>query len=155
MKTIYLLLTSASFFFISCSSTMLAQDTVRPVKHVSIKVLRSFIKTYGEVPDVKWVRTSNGYVASFGSKEINTIVHYKGSGAIDSWLLYYSEDRLSPAIRQLVKSNFYDYSITHVTEVHKNELTAYYLLLEDEKTIKTLKIADGEWEIEKTIYKSK
>ena len=153
MKAFYLLLSSLSFFLVSCSSIMLAQDPPQQVNQVSSKVLRSFNKMYGEVPTAKWVRTSTGYAVSFSRTEINTLVHYARNGTRVSWLLSYGEDQLSPAIRRLVKSSFYDYTITHVSELHSNDAMVYHVLLEDKTTIKTIKISEGEWEIENTMYK--
>jgi hypothetical protein len=53
----------------------------------------------------------------------------------------------------LVKSHFYDYAITYVTEVHKNDATAFYVIVEDASTIKTIKIVEDEWEVVKSMVK--
>jgi hypothetical protein len=117
-------------------------------------VLRSFYKTYGELTDTKWFKSATGFGVKFKYKGIKKTVYYTLHGLVDTEILYYSEEGLPPQIRHLVKSHFYDYAITYVTEVHKNDAIAFYVKVEDASTIKTIKIVEYEWEVVENIVKS-
>jgi hypothetical protein len=117
-------------------------------------VIRSFYKTYGELTDVKWFKSATGFGVKFKYNGIKKTVYYTLHGLVDTEILYYSEDELPPQIRHLVKSHFYDYAITYVTEVHKNDAIAFYVKVEDKSTIKTIKIVEYEWEVVENIVKS-
>lgn len=121
--------------------------------NINAKVLRSFHESYGEVPDSRWFRTDNGFGVVLKHNGMNKTIYYKRNGMVDTEIFYYTEDLLPKEVRHLVKSNFYDYAITHVTEVHKNDATAFYVKIEDTASIKTLKIVEEEWEVTKTMVK--
>jgi hypothetical protein len=116
-------------------------------------VVRSFYKTYGELTDARWFRSATGFGVKFKDNGIKKTVYYKLSGLVDTEIFYYSEGGLPPQIRHLVKSHFYDYTITYVTEVHKNDAIAFYVKVEDASTIKTIKIVEHEWEVVEKMVK--
>jgi hypothetical protein len=120
---------------------------------VNANVLRSFYSQYGEITAASWFRSANGYVVSFKQGDISHTVYYRLNGVLDAKLISYSGDRLPSAVRDIVRSGYFAYSITHVTEVHKNSATAFYVKLEDASTIKTLKIVDGESELVENLQK--
>ena len=120
---------------------------------INVDVLRSFYKTYGEIPGTKWFKSANGFGVTFKDNRMNKTIYYKLNGLVDTEILYYFEDQLPRQVRHLVKSHFYDYTITHVTEVHKNDATAFYVKVEDASTIKTLKIVEEEWEVTENLVK--
>jgi len=55
---------------------------------------------------------------------------------------------LPTEVRALVKKTYYDYTISHIDEVHHAEQpnTIYLVLIEDDKTLKTIRVCDGEME---------
>lgn len=120
---------------------------------VNANVLRSFYAQYGEVTGASWFRSANGYAVSFKQGDMSHTVYYRLNGVLDAKLISYSGDRLPVPVRDVVRSGYFAYSITHVTEVHKNNATAFYVKLEDASTIKTLKIVDGESELVENLQK--
>src|SRR5687767_13230127 len=68
------------------------------INDVHINVLRSFYKTYGEIPVTKWFRSANGFGVIFKNAGINNTIYYKLNGLVDTEILYYFEDRLSPQV---------------------------------------------------------
>ena len=55
--------------------------------------------------------------------------------------------------RLTVKSNFYDYSIIQVTEVHKGDATCFFVKIEDKAFVKTIKVIGEEWSLVEEIIK--
>ena len=127
-------------------------DTVL-VNDVTTKILKSFHATYGEVPTVKWSRSENGFAASFKYNGMNNIIYYRLDGSVESEIHSYFEGQLPQAIRSSIKSRFYDFTISHVTEVKKNGMTAYFVKIEDATSIKTVKVMDEELEVVETLVK--
>ena len=56
-------------------------------------------------------------------------------------------------VRQLIKSNFYDYSITQVSEVQKDGSTGYFVKIEEKNSIKTIRVINEEWEVVESLVK--
>jgi hypothetical protein len=124
-----------------------------PINNINAKVLRSFHDSYGEVPDTKWFKADDGFGVMFKHNRMSKTIYYKLNGSVDAEIFYYSEDQLPRQERDLVKSHFYDYAITYVTEVHKNGATAFYVKVEDASNIKTIKIVEEEWEVTENLVK--
>jgi hypothetical protein len=114
---------------------------------VNLKAMRDFNKQFSSVTTEKWYKISDGIVASFTEKEIETKVHYDLSGGWHCTLRTYNENQLPFDVRDLVKSKYYDYNILVVYEITYPGSLTYILKIEDSKKIKTLKVADGEMEV--------
>lgn len=68
-------------------------------------------------------------------------------GNCQSRILYYTEKMLPAAIRNQIKSAYYDFAITSVKEVHHNKATAYLLTVADATTWKVIRVVNGETEV--------
>lgn len=141
------------------ATTVLAntEEASEPVSKndVSSKVVKGFYKSYGEQPAENWYRSSRGYSVSFENDGIKTLVYYTPGGLEESRTKFYFEKNLSPDVRHTVKSNFYDYTILYVTEVQKNDATAYYIKMQDNTTIKTVKVVNDDYEVVETLSRLK
>lgn len=123
------------------------------INNVNGKVLKSFHKSFGEKPDAKWSKSENGFVVYFKDNNVSTNVYFKNSGVIDYKINYYNEDQLPKDVRHSVKSNFYDYSIKQVSEVHKDGTVTYFVKVEDKVSIKTIRVVGEECEVVEEITK--
>ncbi|MGZ8541331.1 MAG: hypothetical protein ACXWV6_11820, partial [Chitinophagaceae bacterium] len=93
-------------------------------------------------------KSSNGlFVVYFTSEDIKSFVYYNNKGVFEFMIRYYNEEKLPADVRHLVKSNYYDFSIYHVTEVTRNNKIAYAVKMEDKTLWKTVKVVDGEMEL--------
>ena len=122
---------------------------------ISSKAVRNFIREYKNVTDAEWSRSANGlFVVHFTSDSINITIHYNKNGDCEFLIRNYSEEKLPREIRHLVKSNYYDFSIYHVTEVIVNEIPTYVVLMADKnpknKTYwKIIRVVKGEMDVMK------
>jgi hypothetical protein len=132
-----------------------AEETSTPLATTEIdkRVLKSFERNYGKVQGVRWFQTGKGYGVSFKNNGIRTIVFYTSNAAVDSYINYYSESKMPAYVRTLVKTNFPDFSITSVAEVHKGEVVAHIVTIQDSTTVKTMKVIGDEWEVTETLEK--
>ncbi|MFT3681042.1 MAG: hypothetical protein QM791_12260 [Ferruginibacter sp.] len=125
------------------------QQTGEPVskKDVNAKVVKSFYRSYGEQTAANWTRTARGFNVTFKNDGVNTLVYYTPGGREESKLRFYFENKLPAEVRHIVKSNFYDYSILYVTEVQKNDATAFYIKMQDSSTLKTIRLVNEDWDV--------
>lgn len=126
---------------------------IRYANDVNGRVLRSFRQSFGEKSDAQWSRTEKGFVVCFKEKDITTNVYFMNNGTIDYRVHYYSEAQLPGNVRHTVKSNFYDYSIIQVSEVHKDESVNYFIKAEDKVSVKTIRVIGDECKVVETLIK--
>ncbi|HLZ87629.1 MAG TPA: hypothetical protein VKQ52_10325 [Puia sp.] len=68
-------------------------------------------------------------------------------------IAYYGEKELPRDIRAIVKPEYYDYTILTVEEVRLDGRSIYFIDMEDDTTLKTVRIADGEMELVRTLHR--
>jgi len=117
------------------------------IYRVNTKVLRSFYLSFGEKPDAVWSKTTKGFVVWFKDQKRSTYVYFRPNGAIDYQLHRYFEGELPKDVRHIVRSNFYDYTITHVSEVKKDDFVCYFVKIEDKASLKTIRVTGGEYAV--------
>lgn len=125
-----------------------------PSTEIKKSVLKDFKRTYGNIQSARWFKTVKGYGVSFKQTGISTTVFYTSSGAVDSRVNYYFEDRLPSHVRSVIGANFFDYSISHVAEVQKGDVTAYVIKIQNSKYVKSVKVIEGEWELIESLVKN-
>ena len=130
-------------------------DTRTEPASVNMKALKNFNKTFKGVDDANWFKTKEGFIAQFKKDGISTRVDYNRKGRFLAMIRYYGEDKLPKDVRHLVRSNYYDYKINLVIEVTCDNITAHLVKIEDEKSLKTIRVIDGEWDVYEDLKKSK
>lgn len=109
-------------------------------------------QTAGDVSMNKTISTdkpaalAGGYSrATFGAKVVTRDFYNKKGNRLFT-IAYYDEKGLPAAVRSLVKSVYYDYTIVTVEEVRLPERKVYLVDLQDDTSIKTVRVADDEME---------
>jgi len=142
-----------SNYFESASSQPSIMES--PVVYVNTKAVRHFIKSFKQAEDVHWFDAVNGMAAHFTMNGTRSRANYDDKGNWLNTIRTYSESALSKDIRDIVKRRYYDYSVTIVNEITDEQRTAYVIQLEDESTLKTISIYDGDMNVIKEYVKSK
>jgi len=122
-------------------------STERDAAVVSMRVLRDFAKSFKHVTNEKWYKVSDGFMASFNDNGIETKVAYDRKGVFHCILRTLNESQLPADIRAIVKSKYYDFKILVVYEITHDGDPVYIFKIEDNKTLKMLRVADGEIEV--------
>jgi len=139
------------------SSLEYQKDLMGEQNNISPKAIRGFVKTYGEANDESWTQIKDGFSARFNSDGIKNTVLYDKKGNWTGSIRSYSEDKLQPGIRHIVKSVYYDYKIVYAQEVETNDsrgIPTYIVLLEDKTSIKVVRIYEGEMNVWKDYTKT-
>ena len=123
---------------------------------INTKAVRNFIRDYKNVTGAKWFKSANGlFVVYFTNENIQNWIYYNKKGDFEFMLRHYNEEKLPPDVRHLVKSNYYDFSIYHVSEIRYNGKTEYFVRIEDKTCWKKIKVEDGEMEVVEEITKGR
>lgn len=116
--------------------------------NINIKVVRGFVKFFKTVKNNKWFLAEDGSSNStFNYDGIKTIVEYDSKGCRRYIMRVYEENKLSFDIGDMVKREYYDATITLVTEVETHNGRVTYVHLQDKETWKKVKVADGEMKL--------
>ncbi len=160
MKKLFgVLLTGISFL---SSQAMQAQTTEKVsllnistigADKAAVRATRDFWNRVGEQKDEHWYKLSNGYQAVYTEGRVQARYMYDQKGQWKYSMLTYTERELPTEVRALVRSNYYDYAIGWVKEVHEEEAIVYVVHLEDAVSWKDLAVQDGEIRVLKEFCK--
>ncbi|MES1213977.1 MAG: hypothetical protein ABUT20_00555 [Bacteroidota bacterium] len=125
----------------------LALNTEGNTVNVNSRALKDFTKTFKPANNAAWYAIKDGTVAKFTENGIETSAYYDLKGRWTSTIRTYGESQLPKDIRHLVKSSYYDYSIFQVNEVTVGDKKAYLVRMQDAKTLKTIRVVDGEMDV--------
>src|SRR5450432_716066 len=114
-------------------------------KNISTKALRDFETRFKNAGNALWFSDKNGLVSYFVRDGYGDRAFYDRKGRWQYSLIFYDEDKLPIDIRTIVKTTYFDMSITLVEEVQTTDDKVYVVHLEDKSTIKILKVnTEGE-----------
>ena len=118
-----------------------------PSDAINSRAKRDFRRSYPDVDDAQWYAFKDGFAAKFNDDGSEHMVTYNRIGDWQYTISNYDEKKLDENVRALVKSTYYDYTITLVQEITLHDQTIYVIHMQDATTWKTLKVADGEMSI--------
>jgi hypothetical protein len=111
---------------------------------LKLNAIRDFTKRFGEVGNATWSRNVDRLRANFTLGDIKHMVDYDLKGRWVSTILVYDEDHLRSDLRKIVKSNYIDYKIVKVIEVIIGKSHVHFIKIENETSLLTLHIMNGE-----------
>ncbi len=123
--------------------------------NININAVRDFIKNFKSISNNKWHFTADGgFVAIFTADEIKTRVVYDNKGYRQYMIRMYKENKMPTDIRHIVKSEYYDATITLVKEVEtNNDDLIFFIHMQDKDTWKIVRIVDGEMKLVENLIK--
>ena len=122
--------------------------------NININAVRDFVKTFKGISSNKWYRTKDeGFTSTFTFNEIETTVAYNMKGVRNYIIRIYKENNLPFEIRDMVKREYYDATITLVREVKTDFEKIFFVHMQDKYTWKIVKVADGEMKLVQNLIK--
>jgi hypothetical protein len=120
-----------------------------PDKSINLKAIKSFKKVYAGATSAEWsVLKDNGFVCRFYLLGVLNAAHYGSNGHWLYSIATYEESNLSPSIRNIVKSVYYDFSITCINEITApGNPTVYLVQVQDKQSLQILSIRNDEMEL--------
>ncbi len=122
---------------------------------VSLKAIKYFNKEFKDATSVHWYKISDGFIATCLVNGKKSRMYYDRKSHWTGTIFYYFEKDLPRDIRALVKSTYYDYTITIVEEVHIADKVIYRIHLEDENSWKTISIDNEEMNVVEDLRKTR
>ena len=127
---------------------------VPDTKNINAKAIKDFQERFSNAGNAMWFSDPNGFVTYFVKDGYGDRVFYDKKGRWQYSLIFYGEDKLPRDVRAIVRSTYFDLSITLVEEVQTNNGMVYIVHLEDKSNIKILKVSkEGEMEIMQELTK--
>lgn len=124
-------------------------------RDVNQNAIKNFARNFKKTTNEKWFRLSDGLLAAFTLNDIQYRVDYDKSGNWLHTIMNYGEQQMEHDLRHLVKTTYYDYTITLVQKIEKPRTsTAFIIHLEGSKDFVNLKICDGDMEEMERITRS-
>ena len=124
---------------------------------INVNALRHFSKNFNDASSERWYATRDLLVALFNLRDIEYRVDYniRNGNWIETFRTY-SEAKMSPDLKQSVKSSYYDYAIFQVQEIEQPLHPVNYIVhLEGKAQLINLRIYNGEVEEEQNFRLSK
>ncbi|WP_205508307.1 hypothetical protein [Longitalea arenae] len=158
------LLITSCLVFVGMAGPAAAQQASRPIltdnmnsltmnsrnmNRVPIRVMRDFLKRDQSAKEADWTEVETGFVVKYmDKKNSHCRTVYNQRGVYVYTIKQYGENNLPRDVRDVVKRQYYDYSITLVEEVHQPlKPVAYIVHLEDDHSFKHVQVSDGEMEV--------
>jgi hypothetical protein len=104
------------------------------------KILKSFETTFFGTQDVKWYEHPDYCEVSFVQAGIRSNVRYDLQGRFLGSTRYYKEQQLPTNILFKLKNRYQNKNIIGVTEITNNDEIHYYVKMEDNKNLTTIKV---------------
>ena len=127
---------------------------INSVTELNQKATRDFKKTFSDVNNEKWYSIKNGFLAEFSLNTTKNRVVYDKKGNWKYTVSYYDEKNLPVEIKAIVKPVYYDYAISRVEEVHANDQIVYFVHVQNDSRLKTLRVCEGEMDLIEDLPKS-
>ena len=124
-----------------------ADDAAGNMKGIHPRAIDDFSSNFRNVTNERWYKISSGFTADFFSDGVQHIIYYTPKGKWCGSLARYHEEKLPFEIRKMVKQTYYDDAIVYVQEVETVDTGSspvYFINLEGAKTIKLIRVADGD-----------
>jgi hypothetical protein len=121
--------------------------------NMSTRAVGNFLKQFSDVHTESWSKKDDGYRARFNRNKIKYMVDYDPKGNWVNTIRVYDENMLPTRVRKTVKVGFLDFSIVKVIELETNKTVAYFVKIEDNISLKTVRVMDGEMDVVEDLKK--
>ncbi|NOT52535.1 MAG: hypothetical protein HOP10_14795 [Chitinophagaceae bacterium] len=124
-------------------------------ENVNQKVLNAFRNEFTNASQVEWTVSDDYYKASFIYNDNYVFAYYNTDGELLGMTRYISTTDLPIHLQMNLKKKYNSYWVSDLFEVAKNDVTSYYITVENADTRIVLKSTGGsEWSVFKTAKKA-
>jgi len=125
------------------------QMNALPVSKIHVKAMRDFLKRDKPAANAEWMIVENGFVVKYTDKNNSHCRSvYNSRGQLAYTIKQYFEGNMPRDVRGMVKSQYYDYTITLVEEIIEPLKPLVYVVhLEDANTIRNIRVSEREMEV--------
>lgn len=114
------------------------------------KMIARFHAGFPGAKQESWMTSGKGATVRFVQDSIEHLVFLNKAGTCTSYIRYYKEKQLPAAVRNLIRSCYFEYTIGRTQEVHHNGITAYLVTIDAPGEWKVIRIVDDDWDVYET-----
>jgi len=115
---------------------------------INVKAIKDFKGRFANAKDEKWYTVKGGLMTYFSLDGFGNRAFYDKRGHWLSSLKFFGEDKLPAGVRSIVKSSYYDFSISLVELIEIPEHFVYVIHLENATNIKIVRVSEeGEMDV--------
>lgn len=108
---------------------------------------RDFGERFPSITTGKWLRGTTGYAVKFSENDVICHVYYDRSGNFIKTIRYYVEKNIPVRFRNILHSEFSDYTIVAGTELITEKERNFYVHIKNRRRIKTVRIVSDTIEV--------
>ena len=123
--------------------------------NVSAKVNKAFGQYFKGATHQRWYQLDKNFLVKFIQNDQENRALFTKNGSLVYHISYGSEKHLPSEVRSLIKSTYYDQSITRVLKVNQDKRNIWVVSLEDAKDYVMVRVEDMEMEETQRMQKSK
>ena len=125
------------------------QMNALPLSKIHVKAMRDFLKRDIPAANAEWMIVETGFVVQYTDKNNSSCRSvYNSRGQFSYTIKQYFESKMPRDVRAMVKSQYYDYTITLVEEITEPLKPLVYVVhLEDAGTLKNIRVCEREMEV--------
>jgi Ni/Co efflux regulator RcnB len=125
------------------------QTNTRYINKIHVKAMRDFLKRDKTAANADWMIVENGFVVKYTDKNNSRCRSvYNCRGEFSYTVKQYYESNMLRDVRALVKSHYYDYTITLVEEIEQPLKPVVYVVhMEDATTLKNIRVSERDIEV--------
>lgn len=132
-----------------------SRENTAAASTVNLHALKDFKGRFASVKDEKWFSLKEGFIAYFTQDGFRNRAYYSKRGTWLYSLQFCDEKKLPRDVRAMVKSTYYDFTITVVEIVEIPNHLVYLIHLEDATNIKIVRVsAEGDMDVYQEFKKS-
>lgn len=120
------------------------------------RAIRHFLNNYSEAKNENWSVIAYGFKVNFIIDGVINAVYYDRMGYWDEIIRKFPEEKLPLEVKDLFKKIYYSNTFIYsesIETIHSDNEATYAVYIEDEKSLKCLRIYKGEMEVIKEISK--
>lgn len=151
MKKLTILFICACLFTVNYAFAQQPKDKMLPVvtitasgTNVNAKVRKAFERSFKDAQNLRWYEVNQNLLVKFiqNDQEHNALFNKRGNIIYD--VSYGYEKDMPTAIRQQIKSHYYDYKIMRVFNVKQDSRNIWVINLEDDNNLIFARVEGGD-----------
>lgn len=132
-----------------------------PTSHATLmlikpRAIRHFLNYYSEAKNENWSVIAYGFKVSFLLNGVINSVYYDRKGYWDGIIKKFPEEKLPLEVKDLFKNRYYSNTFIYsesIENIHSDNEPTYAVYVENETSLKCIRIYRGEMEVVKEITK--
>lgn len=122
---------------------------------VSSRINKAFSQVFQGATHLRWYEIDKNYLVKFIMNDQENRALFTGGGRLVYHISYGTEKNLPADVRDLIKSRYYDQTITRILKVNQDERLIWVVSMEDKKEYIMVRVEDNEMEETKRMEKTK